>query len=480
MNLLLIAKIIGAALSLEAVLLVLPLLFAVLYNESLMPFSIPIAICFVAGALLMRLTDKENKLQSKEGLVATGLTWIALSLCGMLPYLIGGVVSSPVDAFFETVSGFTTTGSTILTDVEAVPKSILLWRSFTHWIGGMGILVFMSAIVKFKGGSQMNLMKAESPGPVVSKLVPKAGDTARLLYFIYTLLTIVTLIVLLILKMPFFDAVCITLGAAGTGGFGVLNDSCASYTIAQQIAITIAMFTFGINFNFFFFIMVRKATQAFKMEEVRLYFAIAFIAVVMISANLMKQGGFEHPFLSVQNAAFHVSSIMTTTGYATDDINNWPRLSQCAIIILMLCGACAGSTGGGYKVSRVLLMAKAFARDISVQLCPDRVRKVHIDGKAIDESLIRSTGVYTFAYLGVMIISVILIMPEGKDAMSTVTAVIATFNNIGPGIGFNGSMGNFAPFSDYSKLILSADMLIGRLEILPILGLLSKDTWRRF
>ena len=481
MNLLFVAKIIGTVLYIEAALMLLPLVAALIYNESIMPFVVPIAIGAALGIGSRFITRRSIRLQSKEGLVATGLTWLFASLTGMLPFLISGTVTSPIDAFFETVSGFTTTGSTILTDIESVDRSILLWRSFTHWIGGMGLLVFMSAIVRFKSGSQMNLMKAESPGPVVSKLVPKAQDTARLLYYIYTAMTIVTLSLLLILRMPLFDALCITFGAAGTGGFGVLNDSCANYTLVQQLVIGISMFVFGINFNFFFLILMRKARQAFAMEEVRLYALIALAATAIISWNLMSQGGVTaKPLLTIHNAAFHVSSIMTTTGYALEDINNWPHLSQMVIIVLMLVGACAGSTGGGYKISRLLIMTKAFARDLAVQLKPNMVKRVHIDGKAVDEELIRSTGVYTFVYIVIMAVSVLLIMPEGKDGLSTVTAVITTFNNIGPGIGINGTMGSFAAFSGFTKLVLSMDMLIGRLEILPILGLLSRETWRRF
>ncbi len=481
MNLLLIAKIIGTALSIEAGLMLLPLAAALIYNESIMPFVIPMAVCAALGVVTRVGSKRAIKLQSKEGLAATGFTWFAASLTGMLPFLISGTVQSPIDAFFEAVSGFTTTGSTILTDIEAVDRSILLWRSFTHWIGGMGLLVFMSAIVRFKSGSQMNLMKAESPGPVVSKLVPKARDTARLLYYIYTALTLVTLVILLMLHMPVFDALCITFGAAGTGGFGVLNTSCLEYTLAQQLVIGISMFIFGINFNFFFLILIKRVRQAFAMEEFRLYALIAAAATAIISWNMICQGGAAaNLLLTVHNAAFHVSSIMTTTGYALDDVNNWPRLSQTVIIVLMLIGACAGSTGGGYKISRLLIMSKAFARDLAVQLKPNMVKRVHIDGKPIDEELIKGTGVYTFVYIIIMAISVLLLMPEGKDGISTVTAVITAFNNIGPGIGFNGTMGNFAPFSDYAKLILSMDMLIGRLEILPILGLFCRETWRRF
>ncbi|MBQ8932877.1 MAG: TrkH family potassium uptake protein, partial [Lachnospiraceae bacterium] len=357
---------------------------------------------------------------------------------------------------------------------------VLVWRSFTHWIGGMGILVFMSAIVHFGDGSQMNLIKAESPGPEVSKLLPKASDTAKILYLIYTGLTVVTLAVLVMLKMPFFDALCITFGAAGTGGFGVLNSSCADYTTAQQIVITIAMLAFGINFNFYFLLLIRKTDQALHMEEVWLYLVIVVGAIVLISLDLMISNGFQTPFATIHNAAFHVGSIITTTGYAMDDINLWPHLSQCIIVVLMFCGACAGSTGGGFKISRLLLMGKSFSRDLAIQLHPDMVKKVHIDGKTVEEKVIRATGVYTFVYVMIIIISLLLIAPNGLDWSSTFTAVMATFNNIGPGIGINGTTGNYSVFSNFSKVILSADMLIGRLEIFPILALFRKETWRRF
>ena len=480
MDLIVIGKIIGSALSLEAALMILPLAFTLYYHESPVPFLIPMAIGIAAGFILVHTGKKAQKLKSKEGFVSTGLTWIVLSLVGMLPFMICGSVPNPFDAFFETVSGFTTTGSSILKDVEALPKGVLVWRSFTHWIGGMGILVFMSAIVHFGDGSQMNLIKAESPGPEVSKLLPKASDTAKILYLIYTGLTVVTLAVLVMLKMPFFDALCITFGAAGTGGFGVLNSSCADYTTAQQIVITIAMLAFGINFNFYFLLLIRKTDQALHMEEVWLYLVIVAGAIVLISLDLMTSNGFQTPFATIHNAAFHVGSIITTTGFAMDDINLWPHLSQCIIVVLMFCGACAGSTGGGFKISRLLLMGKSFSRDLAIQLHPDMVKKVHIDGKTVEEKVIRATGVYTFVYVMIIIISLLLIAPNGLDWSSTFTAVMATFNNIGPGIGINGTTGNYSAFSNFSKLILSADMLIGRLEIFPILALFRKETWRRF
>ena len=480
MDLFVIGKIIGSALSLEAGLMILPLLFTLYYHESPKPFLIPMMIGIILGFILMRTGSKANKLKSKEGFVSTGLAWIVLSLVGMLPFMICGGITNPFEAFFETVSGFTTTGSSILTDVEALPKGVLVWRSFTHWIGGMGILVFMSAIVHFGDGSQMNLIKAESPGPEVSKLLPRASDTAKILYLIYTGLTVITLAILVMLKMPFFDALCITFGAAGTGGFGVLNSSCADYTVAQQIVITIAMLAFGINFNFYFLLLIRKTDQALHLEEVWLYLVIVAAAVGLISLDLMIQSGFRTPFDTIHNAAFHVASIITTTGFAKDDINLWPHLSQCIIVVLMFCGACAGSTGGGFKISRLLLMWKSFTRDLAIQLHPDMVKKVHIDGKTVEEKVIRATGVYTYVYVIIVIISLLLIAPNGLDWSSTFTAVMATFNNIGPGIGINGTTGNYHAFSDFSKLVLSADMLIGRLEIFPILALFRKETWRRF
>ncbi|MDO5141156.1 MAG: TrkH family potassium uptake protein [Eubacteriales bacterium] len=480
MNVFVIGKIIGIALGIEAALMVLPLMFTLYYGEKALPFLIPMAVGAVLCFILTRTGRRDNKLMSKEGFVSTGLTWIVMSLVGMLPFMICGAVTNPFDAFFETVSGFTTTGSSILTDIEALPKGVLVWRSFTHWIGGMGILVFMSAIMHFGNGSQMNLIKAESPGPVVSKLLPKAGDTARILYIIYTGLTLITLGALLILKMPFYDALCITFGAAGTGGFGVLNSSCADYTTAQQVVITVAMMAFGINFSFYFLLLFKKFSQAFHMEEVWLYSGIILTAIALISIDLMVHNGADSPFMTIHNAAFHVGSIMTTTGFAIDDINKWPHLSQGIIVVLMLCGACAGSTGGGFKVSRLLLMFKAFVRDLALQLHPYMIKKVHYEGKVIDEKIIKTTGIYTFIYCIAMIVSVLLIAPEGKDWSTTITSVIATFNNIGPGIGINGTTGNYESFSNFSKLVLSADMLIGRLEIFPILALFRKETWRRF
>ncbi len=480
MNFLVIGNIIGSALCLEAALFAIPLVCALCYRESIMPFVLPAVIAAVAGSLMRVRKGEPGDMRSKEGFVSTGMTWIALSLVGMLPFIISGTLPNVCDALFETISGFTTTGSSVIKSVEDVPKGVLMWRSFMHWIGGMGILVFMSAIMRFTGGSQMNLMKAESPGPVISKLVPKAGETARVQYGIYTFMTVLTTSILLLLKMPLFDAICITFGAAGTGGFGVLNSSCAAYTPAQQVVIIVAMIAFGMNFTFYFLLLVRNWKAAFGMEEIRLYLLIIVICITTITINLIHQGGFTSPSWALRDAAFHVGSIMTTTGYAIDDVNQWPRLSQGILVFLMFCGACAGSTGGGFKISRILLMARGFNRDMATHLRPDIVKKVHIDGKVVEENVMRSTGTYTFVYMAVTIISVLLISIEGKDWETTFTSVVATFNNIGPGLGEVGTVGNYAGFSNFSKLILSADMLIGRLEIFPILVLFRRSTWKKF
>ena len=480
MNPLVISNIIGSGLCLEAVFFAIPLVCALIYHESVLPFVIPALIAAAAGFLLLHNKAEEGGMHSKEGFVSTGLTWIAWSLVGMLPFLISGTLTNVFDALFETISGFTTTGSSVIKSVEDVAKSVLMWRSFMHWIGGMGILVFMSAIMRFTGGSQMNLMKAESPGPVVSKLVPKAGSTARVQYGIYTGMTLFMILILLLLKMPLFDSICITFGAAGTGGFGVLNNSCASYTVAQQAVIIIGMIAFGMNFTFYFLLLVGKFRAAFQMEEIRLYLLIIAAAILTNTVNLLGQGGFTSISWAFRDAAFHVGSIMTTTGYAIDDINQWPRLSQGILVFLMFCGACAGSTGGGFKISRILLMARGFSRDMAAHLRPDIVKKVHIDGKVVEENVLRSTGTYTFVYITITMLSVLLVAFEGRDWPTTFTAVIATFNNIGPGLGEVGTVGNYAAFSNFSKLVLSADMLIGRLEIFPILVLFRRNTWTRF
>jgi len=481
MNFPVVAYVIGTALLIEGAFMGIPLISTAIYGESPFPFLIAIAVCAAVGIPTYRAKPETSNLLSKEGVVSTGLVWILMSLAGMLPFLVSGAIPNVEDAFFETVSGFTTTGSTILTDVEALPRSILLWRSLMHWIGGMGILVFMLALMPLSGGTQMNLMKAESPGPSISKLVPRAQDTAKILYGIYFVMTIITILALILAQMPVFDAICIGLGAAGTGGFSVLNDGCASYSIVQQVIITIAMAMFGINFNFYFLIIFkRNIGEALKIEEVKAYLLILLGAGLLIAASLFIRKVTNDPLLALHQALFHASSIMTTTGYATMDMNLWPAFSKVIIVFLMIIGACAGSTGGGLKVSRVLILFKAFRRECQKIMHPSAVRRVHMDGKTVDEQVIHSTGTYFFIYVVMMLTSILLVSIDDFGWEESISAVVATFNNIGPGFGAVGSMGSFASMSWFSKLVLSADMLIGRLEIFPILLLFSRRTWRKF
>ena len=471
--------IIGLALMIEGALMIVPGVCALIYGESLMPYILTAAICLIIGVIFTRRRPESGFLFSREGYVATGLTWIALAFTGMLPFLFSGSTTSVADAVFETVSGYTTTGSSIFTAVEDLPKGILMWRSFMHWIGGMGILVFMLAIVPFSGGTQMNIMKAESPGPSISKIVPRAQDSAKILYQIYTAMTIVMMVTLIVLRMPVFDAICITFGAAGTGGFSVLNTGCATYTIAQQIVITVGMIAFGVNFSFYYFLLIKKLKLAFSMEEVRAYILIILASIGLITVDLVVKGIYQSGPIALKDAAFHVGSIITTTGYATTDCNTWPALSQGILIVLMFIGACAGSTGGGIKVSRVLMMLKAYKRELAVALHPNIVKKVHMDGKAADEIVLRNTGVYIFIYFVIFTVSVLIVSLDGFDWLTTFTSVAATYNNIGPGFGVVGTMGNFSSLSDLSKWVLSLDMLIGRLEIFPIMLLFVKNTWRK-
>ena len=472
--------IIGLALMIEGALMIVPGVCALIYGESLMPYILTAAICLIIGVIFTRRRPESGFLFSREGYVATGLTWIALAFTGMLPFLFSGSTTSVADAVFEPVSGYTTTGSSIFTAVEDLPKGILMWRSFMHWIGGMGILVFMLAIVPFSGGTQMNIMKAESPGPSISKIVPRAQDSAKILYQIYTAMTIVMMVTLIVLRMPVFDAICITFGAAGTGGFSVLNTGCATYTIAQQIVITVGMIAFGVNFSFYYFLLIKKLKLAFSMEEVRAYILIILASIGLITVDLVVKGIYQSGPIALKDAAFHVGSIITTTGYATTDCNTWPALSQGILIVLMFIGACAGSTGGGIKVSRVLMMLKAYKRELAVALHPNIVKKVHMDGKAADEIVLRNTGVYIFIYFVIFTVSVLIVSLDGFDWLTTFTSVAATYNNIGPGFGVVGTMGNFSSLSDLSKWVLSLDMLIGRLEIFPIMLLFVKNTWRKF
>lgn len=397
---------------------------------------------------------------------------------GALPFIFSGSIPNPVDAIFETVSGFTTTGASILADVEILPHCVLIWRSFTHWIGGMGVLVFILSLLPLTGGYHMNLMKAESPGPSVSKLVPKVQSTAKILYGIYFVMTVIQIILLLLGGMPLFDSLCAAFGTAGTGGLGIKSDSMAGYSTYLQVVITIFMILFGINFNAYFLLITRKFAQAFKMEEVRYYLGIIAIAVLIITCNIYHMYGSVSE--SLQQAAFQVGSIITTTGYATTDFNLWPEISRTILVMLMFIGACAGSTGGGIKVSRILILCKTIRKELHIFLHPNAVKKIKMNGKVIPHEVLRSTNIFIIVYILIIAGSIFLIAFDDFDLITNFTAVTATFNNIGPGLELVGPIGNFGMFSWFSKIVLTFDMLAGRLEIFPLLLLFVRDTWKKF
>ena len=435
-------------------------------------------LCLGAGVLLSMKKPEKTTYYAKEGYISVALGWIVMSIMGCLPFVFSGEIPFFFDALFEIISGFTTTGASILTDVEALSKCMLFWRSFSHWVGGMGVLVFILAILPLAGGEHnLQLMKAESPGPSVSKLVPRLRETAMMLYKIYLGMTVLMIVILAVSGMPLFDTLCLTFGTVGTGGFGVLNSSVAGYTTFQQAVITVFMMLFGVNFSFYFLLLYKKAKDAFSMEEVRWYFVIYFGAVLLITVNLAGQAGsvLEH----FHHAAFQAASIMTTTGFSTVDFNLWPQLSKAVLLLLMFIGACAGSTGGGMKVSRIVVYMKSIKREMAALIHPRSVKVMKLEGKAVDSAMLRSIFSFLSAYLVIFVVSLLIVTLDGFDLETNFSAVAATFNNIGPGLGGVGPTSNFAGYSVLSKLVLSLDMLIGRLEIFPILLLFAPNTWKK-
>lgn len=479
MNYAMIAYVIGWILNCEGFLMLLPCLTTVIYQETAgFSFAAAMALCFLFGVPLTVRKPKNMVFYTKEGFVSVSLSWIVLSVMGSLPFLFSGSITNPVDALFETVSGFTTTGASILSDVEALPRCILFWRSFTHWIGGMGVLVFILSLLPLTGGYHMNLMKAESPGPSVEKLVPKIQSTAKILYSIYVAMTILEVLLLLAGNMPLFDALTTTFGTAGTGGFGIKNDSMASYSPYLQNVVTVFMILFGINFNFYFLLLMRKPKKAMKNEEVRCYLAIIAITISIITFNI--RGLYPSIMEAFQQAAFQVGSIITTTGFATTDFNTWPQVSRTILVMLMFVGACAGSTGGGIKVSRFVILLKTVNKELHLFLHPKGVRKISMDGKVVEHEVVRSINVFMTAYVLVFAFSILLVGFDNHDLITNFTAVAATLNNIGPGLELVGPSQNFGLFSDPAKCVLIFDMLAGRLELFPLLLLFVKDTWKRF
>ena len=477
MNMKSVSYILGWVLNIEAALMSLPLVTSLIYGEGEgWAFAIVMAMCAGIGFLLTHKRPNNPNFRAREGFVATALSWIFMSLFGCLPFYFTGEIPRFIDALFETVSGFTTTGASILSDVETMSHCCMLWRCFTHWIGGMGVLVFLLAVLPMVGGTNMHLMKAESPGPVVGKLVPKVRYTARILYMLYIVLTILEFLLLMLGGMIPFEAICTAFGTAGTGGFGFRNDSFASFSGYIQWVVAIFMIIFGVNFNVYFLLFMKKFKQALRCEEMRWYLGIVAAASVLICANTYDAAlTLEH---NMRNSVFQVATIITTTGFATVNFDLWPAFSRALVVLLMFIGACAGSTGGGLKISRWVMSGKAMASYVGSFLHPRGVRRVRFEDKDVEESTLHAIFVYFMGVFFIFTVSMLILALENMDLTSTFTAVAATFNNIGPGLNLVGPTCNFGFLSDLSKAVLIFDMLAGRLEVFPMLMLLYPPLWK--
>lgn len=482
MNYKMIGKYISRILLIEALLMIPALCISTFERntKAILGFSATIGIILLTVVLLHLLCHNARKMMyAREGLVCVGFSWIFMSLFGCLPFVLSGEIPQFINAFFETVSGFTTTGASILSNVEGLSKGMLYWRSFTHWIGGMGVLVFLLAFDTSKegGGFTMHLMRAESPGPDVGKLVPHIKETAKILYLIYIILTLLNYIFLILGRMPAFDAVCTALGTAGTGGFGIKNDSMASYSPYIQNVCTVFMLLFGVNFSCYYLLLLRQFKSVLKDEELRMYILMVGASIVAIAINIRNM--YETLAEAFRHSAFQVATVVTTTGFATTDFDLWPSFSKAIMLCLMLVGACAGSTGGGFKVGRLLLLVKTLRRNIHQALRPSKVQVIKNNDKVIDERVLQNTQAYLAAYVLIVVGSYILISLDGFSMMTNLSAVIASFNNIGPGFEAVGATCNYAAYSVFSKLVLIVDMLAGRLEIFPILVLFTRSTWKK-
>lgn len=483
MNYKMMGRFIAQILGIEVIFMIPALCISIYCRESaaIRGFSWSMVIIALLALGLYALCRKGKKrFYAREGMVCVGLSWIVMSLMGALPFYISREIPKYIDCFFEIVSGFTTTGSSILPEVESLSKGILYWRSFSHWLGGMGILVFLLAISSLKGskgGYTMHLLRAESPGPNVGKLVPKMKQTAEILYVLYILLTVLNILFLLIGRMPLFDAVCTALGTAGTGGFGIKNDSIASYSPYLQNVCTVFMLLFGVNFSCYYLILIKQFKTVWKDEELRMYLGMVFGSIGLITINIY--GMYDSLGETVRHAAFQVASIVTTTGFATTDFDLWPSFSKAILLCLMVIGASAGSTGGGFKCGRALLLFKNMRRNLKKALYPRRVEVVCNNGQMMEEGVLSNINTYLSAYVIIIIVSFLLISLDGFSTTTNFSAVLACFNNIGPGLEAVGPTCNFSGYSVLSKLVLIFDMLAGRLEIFPILMLLSKSTWKK-
>ncbi|MDD3337255.1 MAG: TrkH family potassium uptake protein [Lachnospiraceae bacterium] len=479
MNYSIITYILGWVLMFESFFMALPCAVAAIYGEKEgYAFLIVGLICFALGFARTRKKPKNVVYFAREGFVTVALSWIVMSIFGALPFVINGDISNFTDALFETISGFTTTGASVLSDVEALSHASLFWRSFTHWIGGMGVFVFLLAVLPMVGGYNMHLMRAESPGPSVGKLVPRMKDTAKILYIIYFAMTVVEIILLLCAKMPLFDALTTSFGTAGTGGFGIKNASMRDYSLSIQMIVTVFMVLFGVNFNAYYVLLLGKHKGSiFKMEEVRWYLGIIVACIAIITFNIADVfGGF---LKALPQASFQVASIITTTGFSTTDFDLWPQLSKTILVVIMFIGACAGSTGGGIKVSRIIILLKSVKQEMSYFVHPRSVKAIKMDGKALDKNTVRAVSAFLVTYVIIFGGSMFILAFDNLDMVTNFTAIAATFNNIGPGLELVGPTGNFGVFSPLAKYVLMFDMLAGRLELYPILLLFTPSVWRR-
>lgn len=479
MNIKVVLKLNGYILLFIAGAMVLPLIVAAIYKEqSGLAFLPAIALCLAIAAPLIGLKTKSKSVYSREGLVTVAFAWVFISIIAGLPFFISKEIPNFIDCVFETASGFTTTGATILTDVEVMSKCMLFWRSFTHWIGGMGVLMFVMMIAPLAGGNNMQLIRAESAGPKIEKIAPKANVTAMTLYGIYIGLTLLQTVLMLLGDMPFFDAITIAFGTAGTGGFGIRNSSVAEYSTYIQVVITVFLFLFSVNFNIYFLLIARKFKSVFKNEELRTFVLIVVSAIFIITLNNFRL--FESVGEALQHSSFAVLSIISTAGFSTVDFNLWPELSKTLLVMLMFIGACAGSTGGGIKVTRILIMFKNLKREFAVLIHPRSVKTIRVNDKRVDEETTARVGAYIVCYLLIFAVSFIIISLDNFDFETNFTAIAATLNNIGPGLSAVGPSGNFAGFSALSKIVFTIDMICGRLELFPFMILLLPQTWKKY
>ena len=478
MNYRMIKYTLGWLMMFEAGFFLVPMITAVVYGEwqSLVAFGIAAVICLGIGLLCVWKKPEKTGIFAREGFVIVSLSWILLSIFGAIPFMLSGATTNFFDALFETASGFTTTGSSIFREVESLPHAILMWRSFTHWVGGMGVLVFIMVFLPLGGGQNMHIMRAESTGADVSKLVPRVKHTAVILYSIYLGLTVLLFIVLLISEMPLFEAINTAFATAGTGGFGFRNDSFASFSAVQQIVVTVGMLIFSVNFNSYYLVLKLKFKDAFN-TEVRAFFLIVAAVIAIITLNIYQS--YDSVWDALRHAAFTVASLISTTGFGTENFDLWPSLSKTLLVLVMFIGGCAGSTAGGMKVSRWLIAIKGFIREIFTLIHPRQVKKITLDSRPVDKEVIKSVSSYIVCFVMVFVGSLLVISLDGRDVVTNFTAVAATINNIGPGLEGVGPTANFADFSNLSKLMLTFNMIAGRLEIFPLLILLSPNTWKK-